>query len=563
MMNGLSLKAKLLLQCGFMALIIVSISLCAYFGLNSLVKSNEEIVDDVVPSLALVNSMGLHYKEVRIQVRTLGLAGITKKDSDVAVANTMTAIKAFEKDVDDYSKIKFTYGEKELFEALNSNWTEFKKIGERAISLSQSTKTEDREALTKLFLIDCPESAEKFTKSFTALLDFNKASFTAISAESKATASTINMIIMAISIFGTVASLIVGFLLASKLSSTFNLIAQSLKGSADEVSIASVQIASSSEELSRATSEQAASLQETSSSIEEINSMILSNTESAKQSARSSGQSLVQAEKGKEVVEEMITAIEKINISNDNIMDQINESNKEIESIVKLIAEIGNKTKIINDIVFQTKLLSFNASVEAARAGENGKGFAVVAEEVGKLASMSGAAALEITTMLDSSIQKVEIIVRNSKEKVGKLVAEGKVSVEVGTRVANECGQVLKDIVDSVATVTNAVAEISTASQEQSQGVQEVTKAIAQLDQVTQENSANSATSATAAASLSKQAAALSELVADLMTTVDGQNRATTLKVENKNTKETYKAEKTAKVSNFFPSATDTRFSDV
>ena len=72
-----------------------------------------------------------------------------------------------------------------------------------------------------------------------------------------------------------------------------------------------------------------------------------------------------------------------------------------------LISEIGNKTKVINDIVFQTKLLSFNASVEAARAGEHGKGFSVVAEEVGNLAHMSGNSAKEITQLLESSINRV------------------------------------------------------------------------------------------------------------------------------------------------------------
>jgi methyl-accepting chemotaxis protein len=89
----------------------------------------------------------------------------------------------------------------------------------------------------------------------------------------------------------------------------------------------------------------------------------------------------------------------------------MNKSNDEISSIVKVIAEIGDKTKVINDIVFQTKLLSFNASVEAARAGEQGKGFAVVAEEVGNLATMSGKAAEEISSMLGDSMGKVELIV--------------------------------------------------------------------------------------------------------------------------------------------------------
>lgn len=222
----------------------------------------------------------------------------------------------------------------------------------------------------------------------------------------------------------------------------------------------------------------------------------------------------------------MIEAIGDINTSNTGIMDQINETNKEIENIVKIINEIGTKTKVINDIVFQTKLLSFNASVEAARAGEQGKGFAVVAEEVGNLAAMSGAAALEITNMLDGSIKTVEGIVRDSKEKIGKLVLNSKEKVENGTRVAHECEEVLNEIVSSIASVSKMVAEISSASQEQAHGVHEITKAIAQLDQVTQQNTANSTESANAAGTLSGQAEALNSLVQKLVQTIEGSDSA-------------------------------------
>ena len=216
-------------------------------------------------------------------------------------------------------------------------------------------------------------------------------------------------------------------------------------------------------------------------------------------------------------------------------MEQINESNKEMEDIVKVITEIGTKTKVINDIVFQTKLLSFNASVEAARAGEQGKGFAVVAEEVGNLAAMSGAAAIEISSMLDSSIQKVEGIVKNSKEKIGRLITDGKKNVEIGTTVANNCGTVLNDIVLSVASVSKMVKEISSASQEQAQGVHEITKAVAQLDQVTQQNTANSAESSRAAGDLSNQAEMLSSLVQELVQAIEGGTKPESKKKASNN----------------------------
>lgn len=522
MLNGLSFKAKILLLCAAMAAVTFTISILAYRGLHNVVETNERIVDGVVPNLELVNSMALNYRRIRIQVRTLGLTGISKKDADTAISGAADSIKKYEEDNKAYLAIPFVPGEKELYEDFNANWKHFREVGEKAIALYQTGKAEDHEAMMKIFFVDCPAAAAVYTTSLEKIQAFHGNNLKKLKEESKTISSEANTLILVVSFIGISSSLIVGFIFSTKMSKTINGIVHSLEGSAGEVSAAATQIASASEELSQATTEQAASLQETSSSIEEINSMINSNTENAKQSASASEQSLLNTEKGQMVVVQMIKAIGDINTSNNNIMEQINESNKEMEDIVKVIGEIGNKTKVINDIVFQTKLLSFNASVEAARAGENGKGFAVVAEEVGNLAAMSGAAALEISSMLDSSIQKVEGIVKNSKEKIGKLIDEGKINVETGTRIANNCGEVLNEIVNSVASVTTSVSEISSASQEQSQGVQEITKAIAQLDQVTQENTANSAESANAAEALSRQADMLKQLVQSLVLTMNG-----------------------------------------
>jgi methyl-accepting chemotaxis protein len=188
-----------------------------------------------------------------------------------------------------------------------------------------------------------------------------------------------------------------------------------------------------------------------------------------------------------------------------------------------VISDIGDKTKVINDIVFQTKLLSFNASVEAARAGEQGKGFAVVAEEVGNLARMSGNAAKEISDMLDQSILKVRTIVQETKSSVQNLVEQGKSKVASGSEIAKECGHVLEEIVVSVSTVSRMSGEISVASSEQAQGVQEITKAVHQLDEVTQKNSATTHETATAAQHLASQADSLKHIVENLVMTVDGK----------------------------------------
>lgn len=321
---------------------------------------------------------------------------------------------------------------------------------------------------------------------------------------------------------GILISFVVIILTSVKTMSLVSTYANKLREISNGVATAADQIAESSKRLSQATTEQAASLQETSAAVEQTSSMVLRNSENAKNASSTSAKSQDGAEKGKQVVEKMIYSMDQINGSNKNIMEQINYSNNQIGEIVKVIQEIGNKTKVINDIVFQTKLLSFNASVEAARAGEQGKGFSVVAEEVGNLAQMSGNAAKEITALLDGSIQKVELIVNDTKSKVEALIFDGEKKVDEGVTVAKQCGDVLNEIVTNVASVSQMAGEISNASEEQAQGVREITKSVNQLDQVTQQNATTSEEAAKAAQLLAQQAESLNTGIRELMLVIQG-----------------------------------------
>lgn len=322
-------------------------------------------------------------------------------------------------------------------------------------------------------------------------------------------------------------TLILSVIIMKSVSNAINNVILSLDDNSTQVSSAAGQISSASQQLSQAATQQAASLEETAASVEEMNSMINKNSENAKNVASVASESQDVAATGKDAVAKMMQSMDEINTSNTHIMEQVTESNNQIAEIVKVITEIGNKTKVINDIVFQTKLLSFNASVEAARAGEHGKGFAVVAEEVGNLAQMSGNAAKEISSMLESSIQKVESIVNDTKTKVERLIQDGKVKVEAGTEVARQCSEVLEEIVKKVSTATEMAHEISTATGEQARGIQEITKAMAQLDQVTQQNAATSEEAASSAEELSAQADSLKSVVNILVQTIKGGSNHT------------------------------------
>jgi methyl-accepting chemotaxis protein len=306
------------------------------------------------------------------------------------------------------------------------------------------------------------------------------------------------------------------------LSNNLKQLASSLGNINHELNLSVGKIAESSQKLSEATTEQSSSLGQTAASMEEISAMVSKNSENAKQTADASKESQDKVEQGQSVMKKMVDAMSEINMSNEEIVKHINQSNERMAEIVDVIHEITSTTQVINDIVFQTKLLSFNASVEAARAGEHGKGFAVVAEEIGNLASMSGSTSKKISEMLDQSTQRVDSIVKETKAKVDQLVLVGKEKVDAGVLITTECRDVLKEITVNVSTVSENAHGISVSSEQQSRGINEIKKAMEQLDTVTQSNSLVSEKTANVATELSHQAETMHGIVQQLLKTVEG-----------------------------------------
>lgn len=238
----------------------------------------------------------------------------------------------------------------------------------------------------------------------------------------------------------------------------------------DTISIASQEIASGNSDLSSRTEQQAGSLEETASAMEQLTSTVKQNADNARQANQLAVSASAVAIQGGDVVGQVV-----------HTMGSINESSKKIVDIIS----------VIDGIAFQTNILALNAAVEAARAGEQGRGFAVVASEVRSLAQRSSAAAKEIKTLINDSVTKVDI----------------------GSKLVEQAGSTMNEVVSSVKRVTDIVAEISAATQEQSIGLEEINKAIVQMDEVTQQNAALVEEAAAAAQSLQEQAGKLSQTV--------------------------------------------------
>ncbi|HFT6990877.1 TPA: methyl-accepting chemotaxis protein [Stenotrophomonas maltophilia] len=243
-----------------------------------------------------------------------------------------------------------------------------------------------------------------------------------------------------------------------------------IQASASSINLAAGEIASGNTDLSRRTEQQAANLEETAASMEELTSTVKQNAEHARQANQLAIGAHGVASQGGEVVGQVVTTMSAI------------------EAASKKIAEI---ISVIDGIAFQTNILALNAAVEAARAGEQGRGFAVVASEVRMLAQRSAGAAKEIKGLIEDSVGKVAD----------------------GSALVRQAGTTMGEIVASVQRVTDIMADISAASQEQSSGIEQVNQAVVQMDETTQQNAALVEEASAAARSMEEQANLLAEAV--------------------------------------------------
>jgi methyl-accepting chemotaxis protein len=340
----------------------------------------------------------------------------------------------------------------------------------------------------KILMEDAKPAFKTWLGRINKFIDQEENSNVIESKKAREIASGFQQLMLQLTVFSLIVTIILGYFITRSIIKPLVKVASDLDSSSKQITSVSETISDSSKTLAEGSKNQATAIDAISTSLKEMNTTIQLSADNSLNAARLASESKESAKSGEVVVKQMHEAIVDIKSSNTNIMNQIEDSNNKISEIVTLIVEIGNKTKVIDDIVFQTKLLSFNAAVEAARAGESGKGFAVVAEEVGNLAQMSGKASKEISDMLSVSRQKVEAIVSDTRKKVSALVENGQIKVEVGLRIANQCAEVLNQIVSKVSDVTRMAEEISRSAREQSIGFKVITENIGDMDEVTQRN---------------------------------------------------------------------------
>jgi len=504
---NIKIARRLQLAFGIVIMLLLATIATALSGLKGMNAANADLTDGVWPRVKLANAALV---SARSSFGRLAQVAVVTDDAERRGAAVKLAehTALFTKSIDELDPLLAIEKAKTLNAEAKSLRTAYLGVIAQVIALSDAGKTEEA---SKLAFGGAYAAMQKLSLCLAEQNKFQESRFAEVDAEANAVATSSRNLIIGAGALAVLLAIAAAILIsrsivrpldeavkiartvaAGDLTSAITIrstdetgqLMQALKdmntslqtmvgevrAGSDTIASASSEIASGNLELSSRTEQQASSLEETASSMEEMTSTVKQNADNARQANGLAATASDVARKGGMVVSQVVET-----------MGAINNSSRKIVDIIS----------VIDGIAFQTNILALNAAVEAARAGEQGRGFAVVASEVRNLAQRSASAAKEIKTLIDDSVQQVEL----------------------GSKLVGEAGSTMDEVVTSVQRVTDIMAEISSASREQETGIEQINMAITEMDSVTQQNAALVEEAAAAAGSLEEQSAVLAQLV--------------------------------------------------
>ena len=506
--KNLKISTRMLGTFGLLVLLLLAVVAAALVQLRSMRTSMEVITGNAMPSVEVINQIGTDVVRTRLlEVRHVNNDDVAyKTDSEKQLEQLQRRLAERKKA---YEPLLSSDEERRLYAQLLQERERYQQLSQQVLALSRQGEKEKAQAVLG------GESLKLYNDSSNTLDLLVKLNSDAAVQESRNAEAVYGRSVVVLSVAALAAVLLAvlaglwltrsirtplahavdaadrvangdlggsihidrhdetGLLLGAlqRMQSSLVQTVRSVRQNAEGVASASAQIASGNADLSSRTEEQASALEQTAASMEELGSTVRQNADNARQANQLALNASSVARRGGDVVAEAVET-----------MKGINDSSRRIGDIIG----------VIDGIAFQTNILALNAAVEAARAGEQGRGFAVVASEVRSLAQRSAEAAKEIKALIGRSVEQVE----------------------QGTVLVDEAGKTMGEIVASIQRVSDIVAEITSASVEQSSGIGQVGEAVSQMDQVTQQNAALVEESAAAAESLKGQAQKLVQAVA-------------------------------------------------
>ena len=482
-MGRMTIKKQVLLFALFLLSIKVSIGLIGHSSLINVQENLRSVFKTRLPSVNLLSQADRDFQQALVAERTLLLEGLSaekrKKLASDYFENRQQVLDRFKA----YQDLGKTEEEKKLGAEFLEKFATWEKLSNSRLGLTEqgefSAVNSLSEAAKESF--DLSASFEAARGKLDNLQDtvgeLGEREFSAgISSFEKA-----ETFMVSFSLIGVLVALVASFLLTRSVSNKLTKIAKALGNGNLDLTKMSGDLRERATSLASASREQASSVTETSSSLHEISKMVENNTKHAENSTVLVNESNHVIQRGIRTVEELRDKIQSVDNASDKLAGSVEKNNKDLEKIIAVFVEIKDKTNVINDIVFQTKLLSFNASVEAARAGAHGKGFSVVAEEIGNLAKVSGRSAKEITDLLENSLSQVNELVENSQTGLQKSLGENKDQINQSVQISERVQEAFEEISEKFKNVLSSSHEVAEASREQQSGVNEINLAMQEI----------------------------------------------------------------------------------
>lgn len=494
------LRGQVMIISGIMIFFFVVLTLSSYRSLSSLKGTIDDFSRSKLPQMLVLGQMKA---SSQAGPRSMWQALASENDEGERakfIQRTTTHVDILKSSIDRIILDNATEDQKQLISSLRAAVAEFEsKLPPIFQKLEKMNKESDAEARAIILRDFPPLTATIDDYVETLSLGFEDMSDKSMKESDRTYAATLTQTV-ATSIVASVIAIFVSLFMSNKMVRNFTNITNRVAEASGQVAAASQGLSSSAEQLSADAQSQASAIVETSAAVTEIARAVDANVNASESATQMSEDIHSLSQKTKGLMGDL-----------SNAMKSILESNQRIENLVRIIGEIGEKTEIIDEIVFKTQLLSFNASVEAERAGEHGRGFAVVAQEVGNLAQMSGKAATEIASIVKASIREAD-----------QVSAENKTRVIVGDKLALQTQDQMNDVISKVEDVLNANKMIVIASKEQRSGLEQVSVSMENLNLITQKSANMSEETSSSSDELKGQSGSLMDLVEELRYIVNG-----------------------------------------
>lgn len=469
--------------------------------------------------LEQINQITEEYYDIRFRLAAVLADRLPSAGSKKKAIDSLEKIEKIWLEYESSQNIEMS--DEEIFIKSKNGFSETKKI---ITNLIETYNTSEKEKLIAILDDEWPKVTIEFTNPIQKLYNLHAQKIHESTEKSKKLTQQF--------IYGLVTMLTLAVLLSIysifyliKFRKRIQSIISTLNDLGTNVLNSSQSLNTSADQLASANDLNRQAIHETTSAIEEINSIVQNTSENTKKSEEIIKTTSDSVHHGEDAVKELSNSMNTIEKSTSSIINQFNDVNQNLESFVNIFNEVAEKTKVINDIVFQTKLLSFNASVEAARAGEHGKGFAVVAGEIGSLAQLSGNSSLEISKIINEGREQVQTMVQKIKEHSSIVTKSASESVSAGANSSQNISSAFEVISNNVALIKSIMSDLNNSTQEQTKGIGEVSISMRNINISSEKASQSIRTTSTEGVQLKEQAEKLFEAMSDLEILLNGNKR--------------------------------------